>query len=105
MNKYERYIKNRSKKNTRFLIMVFLVFILTCFLTRAFNKNMNRQRLSLKENITETNTKISKVKKEIDTIKKDYENRNTDDFKEKIAREKLGMIKKDEYVYKDENNK
>ena len=66
---------------------------------------MNRQRLSLKENITETNTKISKVKKEIDTIKKDYENRNTDDFKEKIAREKLGMIKKDEYVYKDENNK
>ncbi|PMC82307.1 FtsB family cell division protein [Anaerococcus hydrogenalis] len=105
MNKYERYIKNRSKKNTRFLIMVFLVFILTFFLTRAFNKNMNRQRLSLKENITETNTKISKVKKEIDTIKKDYENRNTDDFKEKIAREKLGMIKKDEYVYKDENNK
>lgn len=66
---------------------------------------MNRQRLSLKENITETNTKISKIKKEIDTIKKDYENRNTDDFKEKIAREKLGMIKKDEYVYKDENNK
>ncbi|WP_311370484.1 FtsB family cell division protein [Anaerococcus hydrogenalis] len=105
MNKYERYIKNRSKKNTRFLIMVFLVFILTFFLTRAFNKNMNRQKLSLKENITETNTKISKVKKEIDTIKKDYENRNTDDFKEKIAREKLGMIKKDEYVYKDENNK
>lgn len=105
MNKYERYIKNRPKKNTRFLIMVFLVFILTFFLTRAFNKNMNRQRLSLKENITETNTKISKVKKEIDTIKKDYENRNTDDFKEKIAREKLGMIKKDEYVYKDENNK
>lgn len=105
MNKYERYIKNRSKKNTRFLIMVFLVFILTFFLTRAFNKNMNRQRLSLKENITETNTKISKIKKEIDTIKKDYENRNTDDFKEKIAREKLGMIKKDEYVYKDENNK
>lgn len=105
MNKYERYIKNRSKKNTRFLIMVFLVFILTFFLTRAFNKNMNRQRLSLKENITEINTKISKVKKEIDTIKKDYENRNTDDFKEKIAREKLGMIKKDEYVYKDENNK
>ena len=105
MNKYERYIKNRSKKNTRFLIMVFLVFILTFFLTRAFNKNMNRQRLSLKENISETNTKISKVKKEIDTIKKDYENRNTDGFKEKIAREKLGMIKKDEYVYKDENNK
>ena len=62
MNKYERYIKNRPKKNTRFLIMVFLVFILTFFLTRAFNKNMNRQRLSLKENITETNTKISKVK-------------------------------------------
>ncbi|MBS5988821.1 FtsB family cell division protein [Anaerococcus hydrogenalis] len=105
MNKYERYIKNRSKKNTRFLIMVFIVFILTFFLTRAFNKNMNRQKLSLKENITETNTKISKVKKEIDTIKKDYENRNTDEFKEKIAREKLGMIKKDEYVYKDENNK
>ena len=52
-----------------------------------------------------TSSKISSIRGEIDSIKEDYENRNTDEYKEKIAREKLGMIKKDEYVYKDENNK
>ena len=66
---------------------------------------MKKEITSLNQDIKVTNSKIKKVRKDIDTIKSDYDNRNTDEFKEKIAREKLGMIKKDEYVYKDENNK
>lgn len=105
MNKYEKYIKNRSKNNTRFLIIVLFVFICGLFISRAFTNNMKKEITSLNQDIKVTNSKIKKVRKDIDTIKSDYDNRNTDEFKEKIAREKLGMIKKDEYVYKDENNK
>lgn len=105
MNKYERYLKNRSQKNLRFLLVILLLFVLGLFLSRSFNKNIDAKLSSMDKNIKTTNSKITNVKTDIESIKKDYENRNTDEFKEKLAREKLEMIKKDEYVYKDENNK
>ena len=104
MNKCEKYLKNRSKKNKRFL-MGSIVFVLVFVLSKSFNSKVNAQIVDLNANIKTTNSKISSIRGEIDSIKEDYENRNTDEYKEKIAREKLGMIKKDEYVYKDENNK
>lgn len=105
MNKYEKYLKNRSKKNKRFLIMNILAFVLVFLLAKSFNNKLNAQMGAINNDIKSTSSKISSLRNEIDTIKKDYENRNTDEYKEKVAREKLGMIKKDEYVYKDENNK
>lgn len=105
MNKYEKYLKNRSKKNKRFLMVSVFAFLLVLLLSRAFNYRVNAQIDTLNNNISSKASEISNVKEEIDSIKEDYENRNTDKFKEKLAREKLGMIKKDEYVYKDENNK
>ena len=105
MSKYERYLKNRSKKNRRFLIMSILAFVLVFLLTKSFNNKINAQMGAVNNEIKSTSNKISSLRNEIDTIKKDYENRNTDAYKERVAREKLGMIKKDEYVYKDENNK
>ena len=105
MNKYERYLKNRSKKNKRFLIVTVFAFVLVLLLSKSFNNKIYAQMSTVDNNIKSTNNKISSLKNEIDTIKEDYENRNTDGYKEKVAREKLGMVKKDEYVYKDENNK
>lgn len=105
MNKCEKYLKNRSKKNKRFLMGSILVFVLVFILSKSFNSKVNAQIVDLNANIKTTNSKISSIRGEIESIKEDYENRNTDEYKEKIAREKLGMIKKDEYVYKDENNK
>lgn len=105
MSKYKRYLKNRGKSNTGFLILAILVFSLVFFVSRSFNQNLQRQTKDLNKDIKVTDNNIKSVKNEIETIKKDYENRNTDAFKEKIARERLGMVKKDEYVYKDNNNK
>lgn len=85
--------------------MSILAFILVFLLAKSFNNKINAQIGSLNNDIKSTSSKISSLRKDIDTIKNDYENRNTDEYKEKVAREKLGMIKKDEYVYKDENNK
>ncbi|MSS77225.1 septum formation initiator family protein [Anaerococcus sp. WCA-380-WT-2B] len=103
MNKYERYIKNRRKKNTRFLLFVILIFFIVFFISRSYNQSLQRKSSDLTEQIKTTDKNIKSVKNDIENIKKDYENRNTDTFKEKIAREKLGMVKKDEYVYKDNN--
>ncbi|MDU2830206.1 MAG: septum formation initiator family protein [Anaerococcus sp.] len=105
MNKYERYLKNRSKKNKRFLMMCIFAFVLVFLLAKSFNNKINAQIGTVNNDIKLTSGKISSLRKDIDSIKEDYENRNTDEYKEKVAREKLGMIKKDEYVYKDENNK
>lgn len=105
MNKYKSYIKNRSKKNLLFLIAVIGVFFLVFFFARSFNKKIEDDIKTLSEDVEKTDKKIASVKEEIESIQKDYENRNTDAFKEKIAREKLGMVKKDEYVYKDNDKR
>lgn len=105
MNKYKSYIKNRSRKNLLFLISVIGVFLLVFFFTRNLNKKIEADIKVLSEDVEKTDKQIASVKDEIKSIQKDYENRNTDAFKEKIAREKLGMVKKDEYVYKDNDKK
>ena len=48
---------------------------------------------SLDTEISSTQKKLDDVNKEITTLEKDYEIRNTDQFKEKIAQERLGMTK------------
>lgn len=65
---------------------------------------MNAEIAKVTSQISEKNDEIENIKLDIDSLKDDYKNRNSDEFKEKIARERLGMIKKDEYVYKDNNN-
>lgn len=85
--------------------MCIFAFVLVFLLAKSFNNKINLQMGAINNDIKSTSSKISSLRNEIDSIKKDYENRNTDEYKEKVAREKLGMIKKDEYVYKDENNK
>lgn len=105
MNKFEKYIRERGKKNTRFLIYIILSFLLVFFISRSYNQKLKNQISTIDKDMKKTSSQISSVKNEIETTKKDYENRNTDAFKEKIAREKLGMVKKGEYVYKDNNNK
>lgn len=100
MKKYERYLKNRGKKNALFLLTVIVAFFLIFFISRSYNISLKRKTNDIDKDIKELNHNIKSVKNEIEEIKIDYEDRNTDAYKEKIAREKLGMIKKDEYVYK-----
>ena len=50
MNKCEKYLKNRSKKNKRFLMGSILVFVLVFVLSKSFNSKVNAQIVDLNAN-------------------------------------------------------
>lgn len=105
MNKDQRYLKNRRKYNRRYLVSIIIVLTIAFFGFKKMNSAIQDEIAELNNQIKEKNAEIESVKVDIASLKSDYEMRNTDEFKEKIARERLGMVKKDEYVYKDGNNK
>lgn len=105
MNKDQRYLKNRKKHNRRYLISIIIVLTIAFLGFKKMNAAIQAEIANLNQQIQDKNSEIENVKVDIAGLKSDYEMRNTDDFKEKLARERLGMVKKDEYVYKDGNNK
>ena len=54
-----------------------------------------------KQTIAELETKIAEEKKRQEEVDDMRENMNTDEYVEKIARDKLGMVKSDEIVFVD----
>ena len=66
------------------------------------NSSMNAENEKMSKDIISSQKKLEDVKTEIDGLREDYEMRNTDQFKEKVAKEKLGMVKKDEVSEKTE---
>lgn len=66
------------------------------------NSSMNAENEKMSKDIISSQKKLEGVKNEIDGLREDYEMRNTDQFKEKVAKEKLGMVKKDEVSEKPE---
>lgn len=104
MNKDQRYLKNRKKNNRRYLVSIIIILTIAFFTFKKMNTAIQEEIASLNQQIEDKNSEIENIKVDIAGLKSDYEMRNSDEFKEKIARERLGMIKKDEYVYKDGNN-
>lgn len=105
MNKDLRYLKNRRKNNRRYFLCIIIVLTIAFFVFRKINRAIKDEITALNNQIKEKNSEIENIKLDIASLKSDYKIRNTDEFKEKIARERLGMVKKDEYIYKDGNNK
>ncbi|MDD7305829.1 MAG: septum formation initiator family protein [Peptoniphilaceae bacterium] len=105
MNKNQKYLRNRKKNNRKYLISLVILITIAFFGFKKMNQAIHEQISILNQQIKEKNSQIENVKVDIAGLKSDYEMRNSDEFKEKIARERLGMVKKDEYVYKDGNNK
>lgn len=109
MAKAKSYQKRRKAKNRRFLLTIFLILLISVISFIFLNKMMKAEINSLDTEISSTKKKLDDVNKEITSLESDYEIRNTDQFKEKIAQERLGMIKgktdkkEDEPVKIDEN--
>lgn len=104
MNKDQRYLKNRAKSNRMFLLFIIFILALAFISFKKINSDIKEEISLLNQKIEDKNSDIENIKVDIKDLKSDYDMRNSDEFKEKIARERLGMVKKDEYVYKDENN-
>lgn len=105
MNSMQLYNKKRIKKNKRFIKRILFSSFFCLLLFTFVSKGQNSQMEKLKESQKELEINISNLNYELMSLKDDYKNRDSDSFKEKTAREKLNMIKGDELIYEDENNK
>ena len=102
----ENKINKRKVKNNRrfvnFIVIVVLIsmiyFTFTLVRTRIEYKRINAQ---LDELIAEKKS----LEVELESLKESYENRESLEFAEEVAREKLGMLKAKEYIVKDKENK
>lgn len=93
MAKAKSYQKRRKAKNRRFLLTIFLILLISVISFIFLNNMMKAEISSLDTEISSTKKKLDDVNKEITSLESDYEIRNTDQFKEKIAQERLGMTK------------
>lgn len=100
----DSYLSKRKEKNKRFLRMIAGVLVLSSVGFWYLNSSMNAENEKMSKDIISSQKKLEDVKTEIDGLREDYEMRNTDQFKEKVAKEKLGMVKKDEVSEKPEEN-
>lgn len=87
------YKKRRKAKNRRFLLSIFLILLISSISYILLNRIMNAEINNLNTEIKSTQKKLDDVNKEITSLENDYEIRNTDQFKEKVAQERLGMVK------------
>ncbi len=103
MERREGRIKTRNKqKNNRkfFNFVIVLVILSSVYFTTTFIKQ-SIESGRVNEQLDSLLKKEEELNKEIVDLKKTYDNADSPDFVERIAREKLGMIKSKEYIIKE----
>ncbi len=88
-----RFLTMRAGIIALFTVLIFAV-ILVCFLRI-------RQRASdYQKTINELSTEIQQLKETNNRLEEEMDNINSDEYIEKTARERLGMVKEGEYILK-----
>ena len=92
---FNRKFKKRffTRKSVTVLVAAFIIMI-------AVGVGCNQQRKraeNYQKTIDELNTEIKDLKDTNEALESEKNNLDTDEFKEKMARERFGMIGKDEY--------
>ena len=95
MAKKKSYAKKRKAKNTKFFVMILILTLLFAGFIYYTNSKMDAELRELDQEMTSNKKKMQELNEEITSLEEDYDIRNTDEFKEKIAKERLGMVKKD----------
>ena len=102
MNARDNQIRKRRKNVNKFRIIVSAVTIFACvtllftiFKQQIQIRNINNVKL-------EQQTKKDELEKEIKKLSEDSKNLDNPELIEKYAREKLGMVKPNEVLIKDE---
>ena len=105
MNARDNQIRKRRKNVNKFRIIVSVVTIFACvtllftiFKQQIQIRNINNVKL-------EQQTKKNELEKEIKKLSEDSKNLDNPELIEKYAREKLGMVKPNEVLIKDEKQK
>ena len=95
MAKKMSYAKKRKAKNTKFFVMILILTLLFAGFIYYTNSKMDAELRELDQEMTSNKKKMQELDEEITSLEEDYDIRNTDKFKEKIAKERLGMVKKE----------
>ncbi len=103
MAKKKSYAKKRKTKNTKFFVMILILTILFAGFIYYSNSRMDAEMREIDQEMTSNKKKMQELDEEITSLEDDYDIRNTDEFKEKVAKERLGMVKK-ESEENDENS-
>ncbi|QQK07939.1 FtsB family cell division protein [Miniphocaeibacter halophilus] len=97
---YKKEIRKRKQSNRRFVsFIVVLAIISSLYFTFTFIRQIGDYNRINKELDTLVSEKES-LKDEIKELENTYKEVDTPEFVEKMAREKLGMVKSDEYIVK-----
>ena len=102
MAKKKSYAKKRKAKNTKFFVMILILTLLFAGFIYYTNSRMDAEMREIDQEMTSNKKKLQELDEEITSLEEDYDIRNTDEFKEKIAKERLGMVK-EESEENDEN--
>ena len=95
MAKKKSYAKKRKAKNTKFFVMILILTLLFAGFIYYTNSRMDAEMREIDQEMTSNKKKLQELDEEITSLEEDYDIRNTDEFKEKIAKERLGMVKKE----------
>ena len=91
----EQFKKRFFSVKTGLLIALTLVIVLCAGIASV---RLSRQARQYEKQIDELSTEVSKIKKENSALEEEKDNIDSEEFKESVAREILGMVGKDEYV-------
>lgn len=88
---------SKRKKSKLGLVLLMVIFIYFAYTAVGQQKILYMKDVELKK----VQSEIDEETKENEKLKEEQEELNSDEFVEKTAREKLGMVKKGERVYFD----
>ena len=91
----DKFKKRFFSVKTGLLIALTLVIVLCAGIASV---RLSRQARQYEKQIDELSTEVSKIKKENSALEEEKDNLDSEEFKERVARERLGMVGKDEYV-------
>lgn len=93
--------KGKKKKSSFGVILLLAVFLYLSYIAVGQQKLIN----SKNDELNRINNKIAEEEKINEQLTKEMEMIDSDEYKEKVAREKFGMVKENETVYVDIGNK
>ena len=91
----EQFKKRFFSVKTGLLIALTLVIVLCAGIASV---RLSRQARQYEKQIDELSTEVSKIKKENSALEEEKDNIDSEEFKESVARERLGMVGNVEYV-------
>ncbi|MEJ8553602.1 FtsB family cell division protein [Tepidibacter sp. Z1-5] len=101
-------MKTRKTKKKKFNIYIFIFKLFVLFILCSSAYSVINQGIVIREykkEIKSLNEQIKQEDENIKKVKKEIENYKTDEYIEKIAREKLKMVKPGEIIYIDINKR